>query len=127
MASEQPKKKVGYGPNLVLADRSQPTPTAPSPTPTAAAATVVPSEMKYSTSAAGGASSSSSSSDMNASLAASERVSSIPSDTPQVRGPDFNQGVTLDTLFAGFRYMGLQATNLALAVEEVNRMVSVPY
>lgn len=47
----------------------------------------------------------------------------MPAGTPTVRGPDFDAGVTLDSLLASYATMGFQATNLALAIEEVNKML----
>ena len=41
----------------------------------------------------------------------------------RVRRVDFNATVTLDSLMAAMATTGFQATNLGLAVEEVNRMV----
>ena len=42
---------------------------------------------------------------------------------PAISSIDFNGEVTLDMLMASMATTGFQATNLALAVEEVNRMV----
>jgi len=47
----------------------------------------------------------------------------MPAGTPVVRGPDFNAPQTLDSLMASFGTMGFQGSNLAAAVEEVNRML----
>ena len=47
----------------------------------------------------------------------------LPSDTPIVKGYDFNHGVDYPALLASYKYMGYQATNLALAIDEINRMV----
>lgn len=40
-----------------------------------------------------------------------------------IRGYDFNNGIEYDRMFESFKYIGFQATNLALAIEEVNKMV----
>ena len=47
----------------------------------------------------------------------------IPAGTPVVRGYDFNEGIDFSALLATYKYMGIQAANLGLAVDEVNRMV----
>ena len=46
----------------------------------------------------------------------------LPEDTPKVKGYDFNQGVDFSALLKSYKYMGYQATNLALAIDEINRM-----
>jgi deoxyhypusine synthase len=51
------------------------------------------------------------------------RSEDMPAGTPTVRGPDFNERQTLDSLMASFATMGFQGTNVALAVDEVNRML----
>lgn len=48
----------------------------------------------------------------------------MPPGTPVVKGPDFNGKVDLDTLMDSFRTMGFQATNVALAVDEINKMLN---
>jgi deoxyhypusine synthase len=40
----------------------------------------------------------------------------------KVQGYDFNQGVDFSNLLAAFKTTGFQATNMALAIEEINRM-----
>ncbi len=40
-----------------------------------------------------------------------------------IKGYDFNNGINYDKMFEMFKYTGFQATNLALAIEEVNKMV----
>jgi deoxyhypusine synthase len=40
-----------------------------------------------------------------------------------IRGYDFNNGVDYDRMFECFKYTGFQATALANAIEEVNKMV----
>eukprot|EP00455_Lapot_gusevi_P044886 TRINITY_DN567_c0_g1_i3.p1 TRINITY_DN567_c0_g1~~TRINITY_DN567_c0_g1_i3.p1 ORF type:complete len:390 (+),score=120.87 TRINITY_DN567_c0_g1_i3:70-1239(+) len=47
----------------------------------------------------------------------------LPDDTPVVRGYDFNQGVNYEALLKSYFTTGFQATNLALAVNEINRML----
>lgn len=54
-------------------------------------------------------------------LSASE---SMPDGTPEVKGYDFDNGTNYDALFAAMKTMGFQATNLALAIEEVEKMVA---
>ena len=41
----------------------------------------------------------------------------------EVRGYDFNKGIDYEKNFATYRHTGFQATNLGLAIEEVNRMI----
>jgi deoxyhypusine synthase len=48
----------------------------------------------------------------------------LPDGTPRIRGYDFNQGVDLSAIIKAAYTTGFQATNLALAVDEVNRMRS---
>lgn len=55
---------------------------------------------------------------------ASESKSAVPEGTPEVRGYDFNKGVDYDALFKMYKTMGFQATNLSLAIDEINRMVA---
>jgi len=45
--------------------------------------------------------------------------------TTTVKGYDFANGVDFDALFQSFKTVGFQATNFALAVEELNAMVRV--
>ena len=40
-----------------------------------------------------------------------------------VKGYDFNQGINYEKMFATYRHTGFQATNLGLAIEEVNKMI----
>ena len=49
----------------------------------------------------------------------------LPASTPIVRGPQFDSAspLTLDALLSSFLTTGFQATNLGLAVEEINRMI----
>lgn len=54
-------------------------------------------------------------------LKRSERLSE---DTPQVHGYDFNLGVNYSKLLESYGSTGFQATNLGLAIKEINKMVS---
>ncbi|KAJ1973066.1 Deoxyhypusine synthase [Dimargaris xerosporica] len=56
---------------------------------------------------------------LDAVLVASE---SVPKNTPQIRGYDFNDGVDYAKLLASYRHMGFQATHLGKAIEIVNKM-----
>lgn len=47
----------------------------------------------------------------------------IAEDTPRVRGYDFNNGVDYQALVKSFYNTGLQATNVALAVQQINKMI----
>lgn len=47
----------------------------------------------------------------------------IPSDTPTVKGYDWNKGIDYHALFETFKFTGFQATNFGLAVEEIRRML----
>ncbi|GJQ10982.1 hypothetical protein GpartN1_g2773.t1 [Galdieria partita] len=44
-----------------------------------------------------------------------------------VKGYDFNQGIQYDQLFHSFLQTGFQATNFALATQEINRMLNCRY
>jgi deoxyhypusine synthase len=48
---------------------------------------------------------------------------SLPSDTPQANGYDWNQGLNYDKLLSSFKNTGFQATNFGKAVEEINKMI----
>ncbi|XP_050445847.1 probable deoxyhypusine synthase [Cataglyphis hispanica] len=48
---------------------------------------------------------------------------SLPADTVTVKGYDFNKGLDYHELFKTMIHCGFQATNFALAIEEVNRML----
>lgn len=52
-----------------------------------------------------------------------KRSESIPSGTPLIKGYDFNNGIDYSKLFASYVNTGFQATNLGLAINEINRMV----
>lgn len=43
--------------------------------------------------------------------------------TEVVKGYDFNQGLDYSRLFASYKFCGIQATNLALAIDQVNQMI----
>ena len=43
----------------------------------------------------------------------------------QVEGYDFNQGVDYEKLLGSFLNTGFQATNVGLAIEEMNAMVGI--
>ena len=44
--------------------------------------------------------------------------------TEVVSGYDFNKGLDYEAMFKTFRHTGFQATNLGLAIEEVNKMIN---
>ena len=48
----------------------------------------------------------------------------LPKDTPIITGYDWNKGRNYEELFKTFIHSGFQATNLGLAIDEVNKMVS---
>jgi deoxyhypusine synthase len=52
------------------------------------------------------------------------RSEDMPDGTPVVRGPDFNQPQTLDSLLGSFATCGFQATHLTQGVSEVNKMLN---
>lgn len=49
----------------------------------------------------------------------------LPEDMPQIKGYDFNQGVDHKALLQSFLTTGFQASSFGLAVQEINKMVSV--
>lgn len=51
------------------------------------------------------------------------RSEKIEPGTPEVRGYDFNDGVDYVKIISSFKQTGFQATNLANAIEEINKMV----
>jgi len=51
------------------------------------------------------------------------RSEDCPLGTPIVKGPDFNQPQTIETLLSSFATIGFQATNLSLAIDEINNML----
>lgn len=48
----------------------------------------------------------------------------LPDDMPQIRGYDFNQGVDHRALLHSYLTTGFQASSFAMAVQEINKMVS---
>uniref|UniRef100_A0A4W6DXP1 deoxyhypusine synthase n=1 Tax=Lates calcarifer TaxID=8187 RepID=A0A4W6DXP1_LATCA len=46
----------------------------------------------------------------------------VPEDTPKVQGYDFNQGVDHRALLQSYLNTGFQATNVGLAIQEINNM-----
>ncbi|XP_065359550.1 probable deoxyhypusine synthase [Calliphora vicina] len=52
-----------------------------------------------------------------------KRSEAIPEGTPQVRGYDFNEGINYSKMFESYCNTGFQATNLGLAIKEINRML----
>ncbi|XP_073837059.1 deoxyhypusine synthase [Musca autumnalis] len=52
-----------------------------------------------------------------------KRSETIPKGTPQVKGYDFNNGIDYSKLFDSYVNTGFQATNLGLAIKEVNKML----
>uniref|UniRef100_A0A3Q3FIJ2 Deoxyhypusine synthase n=1 Tax=Labrus bergylta TaxID=56723 RepID=A0A3Q3FIJ2_9LABR len=46
----------------------------------------------------------------------------IPEETPKVKGYDFNQGVNHKALLQSYLNTGLQATNVGLAIQQINSM-----
>ncbi len=51
------------------------------------------------------------------------RSEKMPEGTPIVRGYDFNAGIDYNKIFESFKCTGFQATQMGLAIEEINRMV----
>lgn len=51
--------------------------------------------------------------------------SPLPDDMPRIKGYDFNQGVDHKALLQSYLTTGFQASSFALAVQEINKMVSV--
>lgn len=47
----------------------------------------------------------------------------IPDDIPRIRGYNFNQGVDYTALLRSYLTTGLQATNVGLAIQQINNMV----
>ncbi|GLD66728.1 deoxyhypusine synthase-like protein [Lates japonicus] len=47
----------------------------------------------------------------------------VPEDTPKVQGYDFNQGVDHRALLQSYLNTGFQATNVGLAIQEINNMI----
>ena len=49
--------------------------------------------------------------------------STMPEGSETVEGYNFNNGIDFEQVFNSYRNIGFQATNLGLAIQEVNRMV----
>lgn len=47
----------------------------------------------------------------------------IPDDMPRIQGYNFNQGVDHKALLRSYLTTGLQATNVGLAIQQINNMV----
>jgi deoxyhypusine synthase len=50
----------------------------------------------------------------------------VPGDATRIRGPDFNQPISLDDLIESYASVGFQASGLSKAIGIINRMVCVP-
>lgn len=48
----------------------------------------------------------------------------LPEDVPRIQGYDFNQGVDHRALLHSYLTTGFQASSLALAVQQINKMVN---
>lgn len=48
---------------------------------------------------------------------------SIPEDAKPVKGIDFNKPQTLESILGQYHSIGFQATNVGLAIQEINSMV----
>ena len=44
-------------------------------------------------------------------------------DAEEVHGYDFNKGIKFEDIFASYKYVGFQSTNLGLAIEQINHMI----
>ena len=60
---------------------------------------------------------------LSAVLVESEKM---PVDSEVVRGYDFNKPFNFDEFISAYLSTGFQATNLSLAIEEINKMVANP-
>lgn len=49
----------------------------------------------------------------------------LPDVTPIVKGYEWNDGVDYDQLLGSYLHSGFQATNLGLAIDEINKMVII--
>lgn len=49
-----------------------------------------------------------------------------PTDGVPVKGYDFNKGVNFPELLQSLKFTGFQATNIGMAIDEINRMVRLP-
>uniref|UniRef100_A0AC35GHE3 Deoxyhypusine synthase n=1 Tax=Panagrolaimus sp. PS1159 TaxID=55785 RepID=A0AC35GHE3_9BILA len=52
------------------------------------------------------------------------RSEKLDEDTPKVRGYDFNEGINYEKLLDSYLTTGFQATNVGLAIEEINKMIA---
>lgn len=48
---------------------------------------------------------------------------SMATDATTITGYEFNNGINYEKMFASYLRTGFQATNLSLAINEINRMV----
>ena len=46
----------------------------------------------------------------------------MPEDAVKIKGYDFNQGVNFDKMMEAFKTTGFQATNIAMAIDQINAM-----
>ncbi|KFM59969.1 putative deoxyhypusine synthase, partial [Stegodyphus mimosarum] len=51
------------------------------------------------------------------------KKSSLPKEKQFVKGYDFNDGIDYNAIFESYKTSGFQATNLGLAIEEINKML----
>lgn len=52
---------------------------------------------------------------------------SISSDTPIIKGYDFNNGINYEAIFQSYKTSGFQASNIGLGIEEINKMIKCRY
>ncbi|KAL0271728.1 UNVERIFIED_CONTAM: hypothetical protein PYX00_008723 [Menopon gallinae] len=52
---------------------------------------------------------------------------SLPDGTPVIEGYDWNKGINYHELFKSYKTTGFQATNLASAIDEINKMLKCRY
>lgn len=50
----------------------------------------------------------------------------IPDDALHIKGPDFNNAITLQDLLESYEKIGFQATGLAKAIQIIENMVCLP-
>ncbi|CAD6196967.1 unnamed protein product [Caenorhabditis auriculariae] len=60
---------------------------------------------------------------LNAQGAVLVRSCEVPADATSIKGFDFNGELTLSSLLASYKSTGFQASNLSLAIEQVNKML----
>lgn len=48
----------------------------------------------------------------------------LPQDTPTIQGYDWNKGINYHELFQTYKISGFQSTNLGLAIDEINKMLT---